>query len=121
MPLLKDVGAEISDYILHGRPTSGFRTIVHRVQTPCTPFATATPIILIARRTLRRATVTGTRSHHAQIFRHTFATITISSGVGMTELAQLLRHKDPDTTTIYAKLDIEGLRSLSRPWAGAVL
>jgi integrase len=121
MPLPKEFGAAISDYILHGRPTSGSRTVFHRVQAPCTPFETATPVILIARRALKRANVTGTRSHHAHIFRHTFATIAIRSGVGMTELAQLLRHKDPDTTRIYAKFDIEGLRSLSRPWAGAVL
>ncbi|MCJ9690530.1 tyrosine-type recombinase/integrase [Rhizobium sp. PRIMUS64] len=121
MPLPKDVGAAISDYILHGRPTSGSRTIFHRVQTPCTPFETATPVILIARRALKRAKVSGTRSHHAHIFRHTFATIAIRSGVGLTELAQLLRHKNPDTTRIYAKFDIEGLRSISRPWAGAVL
>ncbi|WP_339151163.1 hypothetical protein WGT02_33390 (plasmid) [Rhizobium sp. T1470] len=51
---------------------------------------------------------------------NTFATIAIRSGVGLTELAQVLRHKDPDTTRIYAKLDIEGLRSLSRPWAGEI-
>jgi site-specific recombinase XerD len=120
MPLPKDVGAAISEYILHGRPTSASRTIFHRVQTPCTPFETATPVILIAGRALRRAKVSGTRSHHAHIFRHTFATIAVRSGVGLTELAQLLRHKDPDTTRIYAKFDIEGLRSLSRPWAGGI-
>lgn len=121
MPLPSDVGAAIADYILNGRPTSGARTIFHRVLTPCTPFATATPVILIARRALKRAEVTGTRSHHAHIFRHTFATVAIRSGVGMTELAQLLRHKDPSTTRIYAKFDIERLRSLSRPWVGEVL
>jgi len=121
MPLPNDVGAAIADYILNGWPISGSRTIFHRVLTPCTPFATATPVILIARRALKRAEVTGTSSHHAHIFRHTFATVAIRSGVGMTELAQLLRHKDPDTTRIYAKFDIERLRSLSRPWAGEVL
>ncbi|MGO7162800.1 tyrosine-type recombinase/integrase, partial [Rhizobium johnstonii] len=113
MPLPKDVGAAISDYILHGRPTSGSRIIFHRVQTPCTPFETATPVILVARRALKRAKISGTRSHHAHIFRHTFATIAIRSGVGMTELAQLLRHKDPDTTRIYAKFDIEGTQALN--------
>ncbi|MGV4796281.1 tyrosine-type recombinase/integrase [Rhizobium sp. F40D2] len=121
MPLPSDVGAAIADYILNGRPISGSRTIFHRVVTPCTPFATATPVILIARRSLKRAGVTGTRSHHAHIFRHTFATVAVRSGVGMTELAQLLRHKDPSTTRIYAKFDIERLRSLSRPWIGEVL
>ncbi|MBB3742027.1 site-specific recombinase XerD [Rhizobium sp. BK591] len=121
MPLPSDVGAAIADYILNGRPISGSRTIFHRVVTPCTPFATATPVILIARRSLKRAGITGTRSHHAHIFRHTFATVAVRSGVGMTELAQLLRHRDPSTTRIYAKFDIERLRSLSRPWVGEVL
>ncbi|MBY5775068.1 tyrosine-type recombinase/integrase [Rhizobium leguminosarum] len=121
MPLPQDVGAAIADYIVDGRPTSGSRIIFHRVETPCTPFSTATPVILIARRALKRAGVTGLRSHHAHIFRHTFATMAIRSGVSLTELAQVLRHKEPDTTRIYAKLDTEGLRSLARPWLGANL
>lgn len=121
MPLSQDVGAAIADYVVDGRPSSGSRTIFHRVDTPCTPFLTATPVILIARRALKRAGITGLRSHHAHIFRHTFATMAIRSGVSLTELAQVLRHKEPDTTRIYAKLDTERLRSLARPWMGASL
>ncbi|MBB3163218.1 site-specific recombinase XerD [Rhizobium laguerreae] len=121
MPLPQDVGAAIADYVVDGRPSSGARTIFHRVETPCTPFSNATPVILIARRALKRAKITGLRSHHAHIFRHTFATMAIRSGVSLTELAQVLRHKQPDTTRIYAKLDTEGLRSLARPWLGASL
>ncbi|WCA73176.1 tyrosine-type recombinase/integrase (plasmid) [Agrobacterium tumefaciens] len=70
---------------------------------------------------MKRAQITGLRSHHAHIFRHTFATMAIRSGVSLTELAQVLRHKEPNTTRIYAKLDTEGLRSLARPWLGASL
>ena len=121
MPLSQDVGSAISDYIMGGRPVSGSRAIFHRVETPCTPFRSATPVILIARRALQRAKISGTRSRHAHIFRHSFATIALRSGASLTELAQVLRHKDPDTTRIYAKVDIEALRSLSRPWAGEVL
>ncbi|NSZ87769.1 tyrosine-type recombinase/integrase [Agrobacterium tumefaciens] len=77
--------------------------------------------VSIARRALKRAQITGLRSHHAHIFRHTFATMAIRSGVSLTELAQVLRHKEPNTTRIYAKLDTEGLRSLARPWLGASL
>ncbi|MBY3246121.1 tyrosine-type recombinase/integrase [Rhizobium laguerreae] len=119
MPLPQDVGAAISDYIMGGRPVSGSSVIFHRVETPCTPFRTATPVILIARRALKRAKITGTRSRHAHLFRHSFATIALRSGASLTELAQVLRHKDPDTTRIYAKVDIETLRSLSQPWPGA--
>ncbi|WP_245506150.1 tyrosine-type recombinase/integrase [Rhizobium leguminosarum] len=89
MPLPQDVGAAIADYIVDGRPSSGSRIIFHRVDTPCTPFLTATPVILIARRALKRAEITGLRSHHAHIFRHTFATMAIRSGVSLTELAQV--------------------------------
>ncbi|MFS8056102.1 tyrosine-type recombinase/integrase [Rhizobium sp. BR 317] len=121
MPLPQDVGAAIADYILNGRPTTGSRTIFHRVETPCTPFFTATPVILIAGRALKRAAITGLRSHHAHVFRHTFATMAIRSGVSLTELARVLRHKEPDTTRIYAKLDTERLRLLARPWMGANL
>ncbi|MEH7911904.1 tyrosine-type recombinase/integrase [Rhizobium laguerreae] len=119
MPLPQDVGVAISDYIMGGRPASGSRVIFHRVETPCTPFRTATPVILTARRALNRAKISGTRSRHAHLFRHSFATIALRSGASLTELAQVLRHKDPDTTRIYAKVDIETLRSLSQPWPGA--
>ncbi|WP_338811419.1 tyrosine-type recombinase/integrase (plasmid) [Agrobacterium leguminum] len=50
MPLPQDVGAAIADCVLNGRPSSGSRTIFHKVETPCTPFSGATPVILIAGR-----------------------------------------------------------------------
>lgn len=119
MPLPQDVGAAIAEYILQGRPRSGSRVIFHRVETPCTPFRTSTPVILIARRALKRAGISGLRSHHAHVFRHSLATTAIRSGATLAEIGQLLRHREPDTTRIYAKLDVDALRSLSRPWGGA--
>lgn len=121
MPLPQEVGEAISDYILNGRPPSAGRTIFHRVETPSTPFRSASTVSLIAGRALKRAGVSGLRSQHAHVFRHTFATIAIRAGASLTEVGQVLRHLEPDTTRIYAKVDLEGLRSLSRPWLGAVL
>ena len=34
----------------------------------------------------------------------------------MSEIGEILRHRSPSTTEIYAKLDFEGLRSLAQPW-----
>jgi integrase/recombinase XerD len=34
----------------------------------------------------------------------------------MGEVEEVLRHRDPNTTGIYAKVDFEGLRSLAQPW-----
>ena len=34
----------------------------------------------------------------------------------MSEIGEVLRHRIPSTTEIYAKLDFEGLRSLAHVW-----
>jgi site-specific recombinase XerD len=39
-------------------------------------------------------------------------------GATLTEIGQVLRHRHADTTTIYAKVDIEALRSLAPAWPG---
>jgi len=36
----------------------------------------------------------------------------------MVEIGELLRHRSPNSTEIYAKVDIEGLRSIVRIWPG---
>ena len=54
----------------------------------------------------------------AHIFRHSLATELLRSGATLTEIGQLLRHESHDTTRIYAKVDIEALRTLSLPWPG---
>jgi site-specific recombinase XerD len=34
------------------------------------------------------------------------------------QIAQLLRHAHPQTTEIYAKVDLQALRALAQPWPG---
>jgi integrase/recombinase XerD len=34
----------------------------------------------------------------------------------MSEIGQVLRHRSANTTEIYAKVDLSGLRSLAQPW-----
>jgi len=34
------------------------------------------------------------------------------------EIGELLRHRSPNTTAIYAKVDLVALRSLALPWLG---
>jgi site-specific recombinase XerD len=118
MPMPQDAGAAIADYVRNGRPQSGSRVIFHRVETPCTPFATATPVILLAGRALRRAGVEGVARRYSHVFRHSLATGMIRAGASLNEIGQVLRHQSPDTTRIYAKVDIAALRRLSLAWPG---
>jgi site-specific recombinase XerD len=43
----------------------------------------------------------------------------LAEGGSLTEIGQVLRHRRPMTTAIYAKVDTAALRALARPWPGA--
>jgi site-specific recombinase XerD len=62
-----------------------------------------------------RAGVTHRGSH---AFRHSLATGLLRSGATLTEIGQLLPHEQPDTTRVYAKVDIGSLRTLAHAWLG---
>ena len=60
------------------------------------------------------------RRKGTHIFRHSLATQLLRAGASLTEIGQVLRHQDHDTTRIYAKVDIDVLRTLGLPWPGSV-
>jgi site-specific recombinase XerD len=39
-------------------------------------------------------------------------------GASLTEIGEVLRHRSPETTKIYIKVDLEALRTLALPWPG---
>jgi len=57
---------------------------------------------------------------HAHRLRHTAATQMLRAGASLPEIGQLLRHRHPLTTAIYAKVNRDALRTIARPWPGAV-
>ena len=118
MPMLPDVGAAVVAYLRDGRPTSSCRRLFLRTPAPHVGFASGCAITMIAKAALDRASVRGCAHRGAHIFRHSLATELLRSGATLTEIGQLLRHEDQDTTRIYAKVDVEALRTLSLPWPG---
>lgn len=55
----------------------------------------------------------------AHRLRHGLATDMLQRGASLIEVGQVLRHRDLATTAVYAKVDIDNLRRLARPWPGA--
>ena len=53
--------------------------------------------------------------------RHSLATKMLNRGASLEEIGQLLRHRQPTTTQIYAKVDIRALRTIAMPWMGGAL
>jgi integrase/recombinase XerD len=53
---------------------------------------------------------------YAHRLRHSAATAMLTAGAPLAEIGQVLRHRRPLTTSTYARVDTEALRTLARPW-----
>jgi site-specific recombinase XerD len=52
----------------------------------------------------------------AHRLRHSLGEAMIRAEVPLAAIGQVLRHHDPVTTANYARVEVERLRGLSRPW-----
>jgi integrase/recombinase XerD len=118
LPLLVPVGEAIATYLKRGRPRCESRRLFLRMQAPIRGFKTEKPVSSAVGRAMQRA---GIHSSHrgAHQFRHALATNMLRRGSSLAEIGEILRHKDPDTTRIYAKVDLTSLRTLAPPWPRA--
>jgi integrase len=120
LPLPADVGKAIATYLQKGRPTCPSRYVFVRARAPRRGFAGASAIDSVVRCALARAGIDSQRKG-AHLFRHGLATQMLRQGGSLSEIGSILRHRDPDTTAIYAKVDLAALRELARPWPGGEL
>ncbi|VIO80558.1 Tyrosine recombinase XerC [Bradyrhizobium ivorense] len=120
MPIPPDVGAAIVAYLRNGRPKSSCRRLFVRTLAPHVGLASGCAITMIAKAALDRVGIEGCAHRGAHIFRHSLAIELLRSGATLSDIGQLLRHENHDTTRIYAKVDIDALRTLSLPWPGGV-
>ena len=116
LPLLVDVGQALARY-LSVRPPSAYRNVFVRDYAPYTPFAFSGAVSDLVRKAIERAGVKSARNG-AHVFRHTLATEMLRRGASLTEIGRVLRHRDPDSTMIYAKVDLGALRELALSWPG---
>jgi integrase len=116
LPLPVDVGRALERYLMV-RPPSPSRKVFVRGYAPYTPFVASGPISVLVRKAIERAGVKSARTG-AHIFRHSLATEMLRRGASLAEIGRVLRHRDPDSTAIYAKVDLEALRKLALPWPG---
>lgn len=116
-PLPQDVGEAIADYLKNGRPRCLTRHVFVCQHAPIREFGNSSTVSTIVRRALEQS---GVDSPHkgAHLFRHTLATQMLRQGASLTEIGELLRHRSPNTTTIYAKVDITALKGLAQSWPG---
>jgi site-specific recombinase XerD len=117
VPLISEVGNSLARYVQHGRPRCATRRVFIRGRAPRVGLANSSSIDTIVAGALARAGVHSERKG-CHLFRHTLATEMLRQGASLGEIGQVLRHRHPDTTLIYAKVDLCALRTLAIAWPG---
>ena len=120
VPLPREAGSAIVEYLRGGRPAAAGRHLfVKHVGPHCGEPITASAISEVAVRAMCRAQIR-TPLAGAYVFRHTLATRMVRHGASLKEVADFLGHRSLDTTAIYAKVDVPTLREVALPWPEAI-
>jgi site-specific recombinase XerD len=117
LPLPVDVGKAIAAYLRHGRPRSTSRRVFLRIRAPICGFLNRGAIGTVVRYALVRAGVKSP-THGTHQFRHALGAQMLRHGASLAEIGEVLRHRSPETTMIYTKVDLDRLRTLALPWPG---
>lgn len=117
LPITVEVGEALSRYLRAERGPATCRTMFVTHRAPHRPFKDGQIVNAILKDALK---ATGQRpvtpyvgSH---LLRHSLATQLVNTGASLDEIGNVLRHRTRSSTMIYARLDIEGLRSIAQPW-----
>jgi integrase/recombinase XerD len=115
LPLPQSVGEALAAYLKNDRPKCSTRRVFVRTKAPYRGFKDSSTVSTIVRRTVEKSGLNAP-SKGAHLLRHSLATGMLRNGASMAEIGELLRHRSPNSTEIYAKVDMEGLRSIVRIW-----
>ena len=114
LPLPGDVGEALASYLQRGRPATARREVFLRRVAPLGALGRG-GVSSIVRRACKRAGVAVVGAHR---LRHTLACEMVKAGVPLPAIGQVLRHRSVSSTAIYARVNVEQLRELARPWPG---
>lgn len=115
LPLHCEVGDALVAY-LRDRVHSTSRRVFLREIAPRVGLSGPSAIGAVVRCALAGGGLRAPRRCVSHLFRHSLASRLLRQGASMDEIAEVLRHRSPSTTAIYAKVDFETLRSVARRW-----
>jgi site-specific recombinase XerD len=115
LPLTEEIGEAIIDYLRNARPISECRNVFLCMHSPYTPLSSENRLhnIISKYRRKARIPVVGGVSQGMRSFRHNLATRLQQADVPLETIANILGHTSLETTRIYARVDIDALRSVA--------
>jgi len=117
LPLPTELGNALVEYLTQARPQTACRTLFIRFSHQRGEHMGREQIRGVIRRNGAKAGLDD-RDCGTHILRRTAATKLYNSGNSLKLTADILGHESLDSTTHYAKADIDGLLSVAAPWPG---
>jgi integrase/recombinase XerD len=110
-PLSEGLGHAILRYLREARPSGFGRSLFFTAHAPIRPLDRRTLGKMVRERLAGIGIVAGRRGTHA--LRHAAAQHLLDQGMSMKVIGDYLGHRDPSSTTIYAKVDLTALREVA--------
>lgn len=111
-PLTPEVGDAILEYLRKSRPKTTYRELFHTLAPPYKPLFPASFANITSRRFKRAGIELAHYGTHS--LRHACASNLINKGLTLKEVGDHLGHKSIESTSIYAKINLEGLREVAK-------
>jgi site-specific recombinase XerD len=118
-PLSRPVGDAILRYLKEARPRSSAREVFLRLNAPFQPLRRDALSQIVSHRFHDLGL--SLRHYGTHALRHACATHLLEQGVSLKEIGDHLGHRQPDTTRIYTKVDLTGLRQVADFEIGDIL
>jgi integrase/recombinase XerD len=118
-PLSHTVGEALLRYLKEVRPRVRYREVFLTLLAPVQPSSANSLYCTVAERFRALSIRSKHRGPHS--LRHNCATRLLAEGLSMKEIGDHLGHRKPDSTRVYAKVDLAGLRQVADFDIGGVL
>jgi integrase len=105
LPLLKEAGWAVIDYVRHGRPACDCPQVFVRHLAPIGPFSDQDHLhqILVKHARVAHVPVSDKRRHGMHSLRHSLATRLMEGGTPVEQIADILGHQSVQSTGVYLK------------------
>lgn len=115
LPVPADARDAVLRYVRHGRPVVKTSALFVACAYPYDRAISSSAVSAVVERAFRRSGVQH-GSHGAHVLRHTLATQLVAARQPLKAIADVMRHKEIDTTAVYVRVDLDRLRAATRPW-----
>jgi len=115
LPLTEEVGQALIDYLKSGRPKTTHREVFLKMQPPFEPFSRNSNLYHIVTywRRLVGIAFRSPQRRGLHSLRHSLATRLLQEDTPLETISEILGHATLQTTRIYAKADVEALRTVA--------